>query len=717
MKKSATATNTRSPAAADPVPSDRLMRLHARFQAQYAAATGPGRRCFVDPEEVAARDLAYLTAYRATRGEPAISRRARLLEQFAESARIGLTPDDLLAGSQKFCAFSFPEAVGRELNELGYANNAGHIVHDYARLLRLGVGGLLGQLDRRRQTATTADEQRNLDAFGRAMAAFRRFIFRHAEAAAALAATLTGEAASEWRERAQDLQALTATPPAHFRQALQLTWFMQLFLHAENPAAAISFGRLDQYLWPFLERDLAEGAITWAAASDLAGAFCLRCCEGDESQNLAVGGVDEQGRDVTNPLSILLLDLVRVLRAFQPSLVVRLHPQSPPALTDAAGRLAAIGIGQPGFINDPAVIPGLLELGIPLPRARDYAIVGCYEATTQGDCYPNTVCGHLHLTEALVRYLATPAAQETTGFEAFLRGWYDELNRTYQAMLTRQAQPAWNHWRDRAPSPFGSMVMAGCLDRALPVEAGGAPFNLFGINILGLGTAVDSLHALREAVFVRHELTTAQIATAVAGNFPDEALRQKLRNQPGRFGTDSEGTNALAHEVSTTIALMVLASRLENGVRPYPGFFCFTADIWEHNHATPDGRRREENLSYGAGPASAAPTTPTSVLASMRHVAHALCACGNPLALSLPATAVAGAAGIDRLTGLVKTYFAQGGLHLHFNLHSAQDLRAAKATPDQHADLTIRISGLSARFVTLPEPIQDALIERAETGV
>lgn len=703
--------------AAEPAPSERLMRLHARFQAQYAAATGPERRWFVDPAEVAVRDQACLTAYRATRGEPAICRRARLLEEFAESARIVLEPDDLLAGSQKFCAFGFPDAIGRELNELGYACNAGHIVHDYARLLRLGIGGLLEQLESRRQMAMTADERLNVEAFGRALAAFRRFILRHAEAATALSATLTGETAAGWQDRAQELRALAKVPPAHFRDALQLTWFTQLFLHAENPAAAISFGRLDQYLWPFLERDLAAGAITWADAGDWVGAFCLRCCEGDESQNLAVGGVDEQGCDATNPLSVLLLDVVRILRTFQPSLVVRLHSGSPPALVDAAGRLAASGIGQPGFINDRAVIPGLREVGVPLERARDYAIVGCYEATTQGDCYPNTVGGQLHLTEALVRYLGTPAAGQTTDFAAFLQGWYDELGRTYQDMLAHQAQPAWNHWRDQAPSPFGSLVMAGCLDRARPVEAGGAPFNLFGINILGLGTAVDSLHAIRETVFIRHDVTVPQIAVAVTDNFPEEALRQKLRNLPGRFGTDSATTNTLAQEVSTTVARMVLASRLENGVRPYPGFFRWTADIWEHNHATPDGRRREENLSYGAGPASAAPTTPTSVLASMRHVAHALCACGNPLSLSLPATAVQGTAGVRRLTDLVTTYFAQGGLHLHFNLHSAQDLREAKAAPDQHTDLTIRVSGLSARFVTLPEPIQDALIERAKTGV
>jgi formate C-acetyltransferase len=173
----------------------------------------------------------------------------------------------------------------------------------------------------------------------------------------------------------------------------------------------------------------------------------------------------------------------------------------------------------------------------------------------------------------------------------------------------------------------------------------------------------------------------------------------------------------LARDVSARVARLVLDSRMAAGVRPYPGFFRFTADIWDHPYATPDGRRRSENLSYGAGPASAVATTPTSVLRSMRHVAHELCACGNPLALSLQQGDVRGEAGIQRLIALVTAYFGTGGFHLHFNVVNADDLRRARLDPENHRDLTVRISGLSARFVCLPAAIQNALIERAEHGV
>lgn len=697
--------------------SPRLTRLQEDFiRRQRAAAARSGSRLYYLAEEREAFSRAVLRAYRETAGQPAILRRARVLERFAEEAVITLSPDDLLAGSQKFCAFGFAPEDEAEIAALGYARNAGHIVHDYAALTRWGVAGLAARLQAR-QAAATAAERVTLTGFARALQAFARFIARHAGAADALASTRAGAEAQEWRERAADLRRLCQDPPASFRQALQLTWFAQIFLHAENPSAAISFGRLDQYLWPFLAADLAAGRSTLAEAGELVGAFCLRCGEGEESQNLTIGGIDAAGADATNPLSLLLLQMVRELRAVQPSLCVRIHAGTPPELWQAACRLAAAGTGQPGFINDAAAIPALGELDIPSERARDYAIVGCYEATTQGDCYPNTVAGSVPcLARALVDFLATPAAA-ATDFPAFLDAYLRHVETVYTEALNGRYRQAWEHWRDGAPSPFGSLLLAGCLDRALPLESGGARFNLFGINLLGFGTTVDSLHAIANLVFGTRELSLTELQAALANDFADQALRGRLRSLPGRYGTDSEASNRLAAELSDRLATLVLSSRLPHGVRPYPGLFRWTGDIWDHAYATPDGRRAAETLSYGCGPASDCGGTPTSILASVAHLAHRRCACGNPLALALPARDARGPEGLTRLQALVQGYFARGGFHLHFNLLSPQALRAAQAAPEQHQDLTIRISGLSARFVALPEPIQAALVERAERGV
>ena len=171
--------------------------------------------------------------------------------------------------------------------------------------------------------------------------------------------------------------------------------------------------------------------------------------------------------------------------------------------------------------------------------------------------------------------------------------------------------------------------------------------------------------------------------------------------------------------LSSTIGAMVVETSGASafGVRPYPGFFAFSADIYALNHASPDGRRQAECTSYGVNPSTAVDTSPTSVLRSAANVAHSLCACGNPLAISLLRTDLASPDGTDLIRYLVTSYFAMGGMHVHINIVSADDLRAAKSNPEQYADLTVRVSGYSARFVTVEDRWQNALIERAEKGM
>lgn len=656
-----------------------------------------------DPAMAQAFGEALLRSYRASVGEPSVRRRALALQEVAESLPIHLAPHDLLAGHQTFTPPGVAPAFPREeLAGCGYATSTGHIVHDYEALVRLGVGGLRRALQ---EHAPRTNEQRTvLAAFALALEAFARFVRRHAEAA------------GPEHPLAEDLAHLADAPPRTFRQGLQLVWLAQVFLHAENPTMAISFGRLDQVLWPLLERDLKERSLSRAQAFELVCAFCLKCCEGDESQNLVVGGVDARGEGADNLLSCLLLRAVRVLRSTQPSLTVNWRAEASEIFLDEAYALAAAGLGQPGFMNHAVVCRALQAAGLPPDRAQDWAVVGCYEAVSQGDCYANTVLGRLHLPQVLADFLGG-SGQLAHDFAGFRAGYMEALNGHYAAEL-RRLQAAWDGMAAHAPSPFGSLLMRGCLQRMRPLECGGADYSFVGINILGLGTAVDGLAAIRELVFETGELSLPRLADEVAHDFPDEALRQRLVHLSGRYGTNTPWTNELAGWLSRQVAAMVLDSRLRDGVRPYPAFFRFGADIHDPGGPSPDGRRATDFVSYGVGPAACVSSTPTAVIASASHVAHDLCACGNPLALTLPV----GGAHADTIRSLVETYFRPqdcapyGGYHLHFNTVSASRLRAAQADPLNHAELLVRVSGFSAPFVTMDARWQEALIERAEQG-
>lgn len=653
----------------------------------------------------------------ANRDEAEVLRKAQLLQAFAQRASVEIADQELIIGSQMF---NFVHQVyekflsPQQAEQIALWGNHCHIAVDYGRVLQLGVSGLIEQID---QMPTQTDIQhRNRQAFSQAVDAFSHWISRHAQQARNQAdACDDPQRRQELMGISERCQWLAQSPPRTFAEALQMVWFTQIFLHAEGMAAAISFGRFDQYVWPFLAADLDADRISLDEAEELLACFWLKCCEGDESQNLILGGVDEQGQLAENPLSLLCLKVARKLKVWQPSVSVRICPETSQEFWDEAIEYTLAATGQPSFFNDPVVIRSLESLDIPTPRARDWAAVGCYEASPQGDTYPLTVAGKMSLPNAFLDYLGEAGSPEdfdtfSAGFKAFLKSHYEGLLAQYQQQ--------WNGLRDRCASPFESVCVTGCLESGLAVEEGGARFNLFGVNILGLGTILDSLWVIRQLVYQEGKLTLDELREHLHNNFSDESLLWMCRGVTGKYGTDNEQSNRLAEEYSTLISDMVIESRLEGGVRPSPAFFWFGGDISVSVDATPDGRRKDDRISYGVAPAVYCGSTGvTSIINSVANVAHDRCPCGNPLTVSLNRSDVQGVQGRQRLKQIVEAYFAQGGFHLHVNILDAKQLQEAKEYPEQHQDLTVRISGFSARFTTLSRDWQDAVIERTAKGM
>lgn len=683
--------------------ADRVGRLRAAAQAVLAAS---GCHMIVDEAEQAACIDVAARSYAATPGQPEVCRRAAYLRAFAEEMPVSIVDDEPFVGSGRFnpgyraLVHRFGSAAAAAFP---LARNNGHIVVDYGRVLTRGVAGL--QADVAAMAPVDAIAQQNQQAFAESLSALAHFIARHGTAARAAGRSDLGAVCAH----------LVQAPPRTFREALQLIWFVQIFLHAEGWSVAVSFGRFDQYAGPYLERDLQTGVLDRPAAAELLSCFFLKCCEGDESQNLLLGGVDGAGRPAENALSLLCLEVASRLEVWQPSLTVCLEPGSSEAFWQAALKLAACGVGQPSFLNGPVVAQALETAGVPPDRARDIAVVGCYEATPQGDTYGLTVNGQLSLPQVLRDFLAGVGTAPAS-FAALVDTFLKHLAETCRCAAV-EWQAEWDRRAATTPSPFESVCLTGCLDSGRAAEEGGAAHNLFGVNVLGFGTTVDSLVAIREVVYTRGDLSLRALVAALETDYPDAALQQALRSVRGRYGTDDAASNGLARQLAATLAEAVLAIRLRGGVRPVPGLFRFGGDVRLCHPATPDGRRAGERLSYGAGPSVLAEgATPTTILQSVAAVPHHRFACGNPLLLSFPPQELRGRACQTRLRHLIKTYFAAGGFQLHVNAVDAEHLRAAQEEPAGHAELTVRISGYSARFTQLDRVWQDALIERTERG-
>lgn len=610
-----------------------------------------------------------------------LARKAHFLTCFAREIPLSMDKQERLVGSMRFMD-----------RRQGIANrNKGHIIVDYRMILREGIGGIRRRIAALKTPAAEAMEK--------SMAALVLFMRRHAEAAEAMDMT----------DVAENCRFLTENAPQNFHQALQLIWFVHLFLHAEGVCAAVSFGRFDDYMYPFYRRDMETGALTREEAKELLMCFWLKTCEGDESQNLTLGG------DVENELTCLCMEVTRELKVRQPSVSVRICENTTQRLWNETLQLIKAGIGMPAIFNDAVVIRSLENAKVEPEDAKNYAIVGCYEANSDGNTFGTTACaGLFYLSDVLLEFLKN--GEDYPDYPVFYRAFLAFFKEKYNTDILAGFRKNWEDIRTLGVSPFQSACMSGCLESGIPAEWGGCKYTMAGINILGIGTLVDSLYAMKKVVFENNTCTYRDFVQQVLQNFPDERLARTCRELGGKFGTDNPETNAMAAELSTFIADLVENGGIYEGVTPYAGLFVFLRDIQSADQpATPDGRRFGERLSYGVAASDICTgKSVTSMLNSSAHIAHDRFADGNPLMFSLSQKDVQGERGDALLKALIQSYFANGGFHVQINITDAETLRQAKANPQEYSDLIVRISGYSAYFTRVGEDIQTALIERSE---
>jgi len=678
-------------------PSPDIIKLRDNFNQRYLAS---GMRLLYSHELTTQRDEAIRAGYNLSVGSSAIIRRAKVLEVFCNSCSIDTSADDYLLGTLAYNGPCFSEGN----SVLDYACTTGHIVHDYQTLLTHGISGIQKIVCEAKSEFTYQDDAR--EAYLLCLSAFKAFVRLHVESVPAGSFLAI--------KHADELRDLLENPPESFFGAIQLLWLAHILLHIENPSVAISFGRIDQYLNPFLERDLVSGKTTLQDAFDLICAFMLKCCEGEESQNAVVGGSQEE-----NLVSYLVLTAMKRMRTFQPSICVRIGKETSEEFMQASADLATQGTGNPGFMNEDLVIRSLVNTGVQEEDAKDWSVVGCYEATVTGKCYPNTVLGHLNLPRLLSEYVKQ-LESTATDFQVFLEGAEAYISSVYKKHLV-DVQTQWISFRNTAPSPFGSVLMWGSRENLIPVESGGAPYNLVGINLLGLGSLVDGLLAFNHSIYETGSATLDDIQFGLTSNFSDSSVRMILRRHPQRYGIDDIQSQELTGRISTYLARMVLDSCIfiesdEYGpsveVQPYPAFFGFSADIYDTDFPSVDGRRAGELISYGIAPPLSSFISSTAALQSASFAAQHLAACGSPFALTLSETE----AEPEIITQLVQAYFEVRGFHLHINIADSEILRETILHPEEHEDVMVRVSGFSARFVTLEKKWQEALVERANKG-
>lgn len=631
------------------------------------------------------------------------------------------------------------------LNELA---GIAHVVPDYATLIAAGTEGIAAEARARQRAHRPGSEAWTfLAAVGLAAEGLARFGERYADAAEDLARR---EADPRRRAELALIAATCRRVPRHgarsFVEALQSITFAQIALTLESLDNGISPGRLDQLLLPAYRRDLARGALDREQAKEWLAAFAIKLCEvipvfsatatrmhGGlmSGQAVTLGGTDREGRDATNELTWICLELADELRMRQPNWHARLHPGAPPAYRERLAAVLCGGANSPALYNDAVIVPALHAGGYALADARDYAVCGCVEPVAPGRTFGSTDAALFNLPIVLElalnqgrRFGARLRSGARTPPAARLRSMDDVVD-AFEAQLgflvdrlVRDLQAVERAHRALHPTPLTSMLLAGCVERATCSTAGGAVYNGSGVQCVGASDAGDSLYAIARLVFEERALPLPALVDALARDLPDAALRAGLRRL-GKFGNDRAEVDAWTARAVAAFTRRLERHRNTRGGPYTTGLYSMTTHQWfgSRTGASANGRRRGEAFASGIAPGNGMDRAgPTALFNSVNRVDVARARNGVNLNVRFDCHALRGATGRAAFAHLVHTYFRRGGMQLQTNVLDAAVLREARDHPGRHPHLLVRISGYCAYFDDLTPAMKDEIIRRSSHG-
>ncbi len=639
--------------------------------------------------------------------------RARAFAFTLEHLPTTLAPEQALAaGVETFQADEVPSELQKDYGfcigadagrghrnfRVGYS----HTVPDYDSLLREGFNGMRARIARARgRHAGRARRLEQLEAMDICLRAMSDFCRRFAVAVRPQEPVIAAR-----------LECLAGQPPASFADAVQLVWLVHILL-ASQKRGHNALGRLDQYLYPFYQRDLASGLLDQAGALDLLCHLFAKIEGMHEVTNICIGGLTPGGQDATNDLSHLILKATALVKSPSTNLSARLHDGSDEAFHLACIDVIRTGIGFPALFNDEVTVPMLAKLGIPLRHARDYCMVGCVETLIPGR---QQAWSDSRFNTQMVADRIFDRLDSFDTFDQLMAAFYDEMDKDIAKHVEQYNASLASFPPERFPDPALSALTDCCIGRARDLNDGGARFKRqHGVGMMGLGTIADSLAAVKKLVFEEQVIGRVELKQALATDFQgQEALRQMLINRAPKYGNDDDYVDAIAVELVKRFGEAWLRHRTLDG-----GHFlsCMATNVSNINagemvKATPDGRRAFTPLSDAASPFYGRDLRgPTAFLNSISKPDYSSQNCTVVNMRFLPEY-FEHDEGRRRFLALTREFVRRRAHELQFNVTDNRTLAAAREHPEQYANLVVRVSGFSAYFTRLTSEVQDDIMRR-----
>jgi len=655
----------------------------------------------------------------------------------------------------------YDEKLITERNRIGTAapniaivngTNEGHICVGYEKLLKLGYKGIIEEAELYQSKLNKIDiEYKGKFNFYEAVKIYYKGAIQFSRRYSEIAYKMALNEHNELRKKELEvigkmLEKFTEGIAESFYEAVQLIFFTQNIINIIYQRSVVALGRLDQILWPYYKTDLEKDNITRDFALELIEELNLKLtwnvtllptdyttianALGQNTQTITISGVDKDGNDVTNEVSYLFLEAYTNIKALTTDLSIRVHKKTPERFLKEAIKVFRSTSGI-AFYNDDIIIPPMIKSGYTLEDARDYAIIGCVEPSSQGNTFAATGRIFMNLPGVLELTLNNGYCNLTQQVSGLETGdpvdfrTYDEL---YHA-ITRQlryniekavkiAQVGDEETMKFFPQPFVSAIINGCMEKGKDYTAGGAKYNFSSITAYGFATLVDSLYNIKKVVYEEELISLPNLIQILNSNFDEhEELRQILINKYDKWGNDIEEIDKLANELWNLFCSEVMNHKCIRNGHYNPGAYSMGVHVLEglFTRASADGRKATQPLSNSLSPVNRVEKNGlTAVLNSIAKLDYKLATNGVAVNVRLHPQNLEGDENLNKLYYLLRGYFESGGMQLQPNVVSTETLKDAQNHPEKYLDLIVKVGGYNATFVDLGTPIQNDIINRLE---
>lgn len=715
--------------------------------------------------------------------EKPIFRHAHAFEAVMDQMEINYIPNSLLAGNggDKFVSRPehllkreydeierYPERCSKQLldalrEEIFYIwpFSDGHISPHFEKLLNVGIDGVLKELENRLLDDALSESQRDfLQAAIIEWSAVKRLEMRYAEFFENMASQAeTGDKRKEYEQIARTIGKVPAQPANSFREALQSVYFLHMCTQFDD-VSNHSFGRFDQYMYPYYKADIESGALTKEQAEDLFNEFWIKYTPGyiksrkegtrsegqgfvkqnipengltwltlkcishvkhvDDGQTMDICGFTADGEDGTNEISRMAIRVMSEFKTFEPKPVVKYTENIDEDFMDECCKLLASGHGHPAMTFHKNGMKALSKCDMDEEDVRNYCHIGCVELGVAGKAYTDPMNCFFNLPKVLLITLnGGYLGDKLIGLKQTPPETYEQLKENYYAQIdyfldmyakgTNEANPFYAQYFFR---PLISAVIDGCIEKAQLVDEGGSKYWSKSCNCTGLATAADSLYAVKKLVFEYKKISLDELKRALADDFKDdEPLRLRMKSLP-KYGNGMDEADGVADGIFEHYCAHVNGLRTYNGHRYRPGMYSFYETVNRMGAvtgATPNGRHAGEMFSLNSAPDHGAIHNGlTAALKSVTSFDHTLAdnACTVDLQLS---------SGVkpDMIKMIVEYLEKKNALYLQTTVASVEDMYAAEEKPREYEDLTVRVTGFSAQYISLDDQTRREIRERS----